>query len=157
MAGNMVVAGPEKREGEAAKRRAVQISFCRDQRGSNAVEFAIIAPVICLMMLVILFYGVYLGIANSLQQISADTGRYAMVGKNAAERNELVGRWITNTAGNYPLIVPARLTYQTVEDGTTLMVSVSYDITYLPQPPMLLTNIVKPPTTILRSATVFIP
>ena len=152
----MVVAGPKKREGKAADRRAVQNSFWSDRRGSNAVEFAIIAPVICLMMLVILFYGVYLGIANSLQQISADTGRYAMVGRDQTERTALVNRWIADTAKNYPLIVPSRLTFKATETGMSLEIKLSYDLSYLP-PPAILTQFVGIPSKIERSATVFVP
>lgn len=128
-----------------------------DRRGSNAVEFAILAPVVCLIFIGILYYGVYLGIANSLQQISADTGRYAMVGKDAAERNALAGRWISDTAKNYPLIVPSRLTYRTVENGTTMMVALTYDLSYLPGAPTIISDIVATPRTLERTATVFVP
>lgn len=148
---------PGRERRSTGKRWRLTPSLLADRRGSNAVEFAILAPVVCLIFVGILYYGVYLGIANSLQQISADTGRYAMVGRDAAERTALAGRWITDTAKNYPLIVPSRLTFQTSETGSTLVVAVSYDLSYLPGPPSILTDLVAAPTTIERSATVYVP
>jgi Flp pilus assembly protein TadG len=142
---------------DARNRRRLVYSFSPDCHGSNAVEFAILAPVVCLLVIGILYYGLYLGIANSLQQISADTGRYAMVGRDATERNKLAGRWISDTARNYPLIVPSRLTFQTSETGSTLVVALSYDITYLPTPPPILSDLIAAPTKIERSATVYVP
>ena len=147
--------GRTVRKAAAPRKRAA--ALLADRRGSNAVEFAILAPVVCLIFMGILYFGVYLGIANSLQQISADTGRYAMVGRDATERSLLAGRWIADTAKNYPLIVPSRLTYQTSESGSTLVVAVSYDLSYLPGPPSILSDLVPAPTTIERSATVYVP
>jgi len=139
------------------KRWRLLPSLLTDRRGSNAVEFAILAPIVCLLVIGILYYGLYLGIANSLQQISADTGRYAMVGRDPAERTTLAGRWISDTAKNYPLIVPSRLTFQTSESGSTLVVALSYDITYLPGAPPILSDLIATPTKIERSATVYVP
>jgi Flp pilus assembly pilin Flp len=127
-----------------------------DRRGSNAVEFALLAPIVCFLLFGLIYFGLYLGIANSLQQISADTGRYAMVGRDQTERTALVNRWIADTAKNYPLIVPSRLTFKATETGMSLEIKLSYDLSYLP-PPAILTQFVGIPSKIERSATVFVP
>jgi Flp pilus assembly pilin Flp len=127
-----------------------------DRRGSNAVEFALLAPIVCFLIFGVIYFGLYLGIANSLQQISADTGRYAMVGRDQTERTALVNRWISDTAKNYPLIVPSRLTFKATETGMSLEIKLSYDLSYLP-PPAILTQFVGIPSKIERSATVFVP
>ncbi len=130
--------------------------FMRQSSGSNSVEFALILTVLLLMIFCMVFFGWYLAIAHSLQQISADTGRYAMVGLTPAERSALVARWIDTDADGYVLIRPEMLTYSEVETDDSLTVTVRYDASYLPTP-VLLTEALGLPDKIERSATVLLP
>lgn len=61
----------------------------RNERGSAAVEFAIIGPVLILMMLGIFTYGGYFLTAHTIQQITNDAARAAIAGLDDAERAQL--------------------------------------------------------------------
>lgn len=126
------------------------------QSGSNAVEFAIVAPVLLLIFFGLTFCGIYLGIAHSLHQISADTSRYAMVGLSPEERSLLVDHWIDQVADDYVLIRPDRLTFSEKEEGGALTVTVNYDASYLPTPPIV-GSALGLSGSIRRSASVLLP
>ncbi|WP_019995849.1 TadE/TadG family type IV pilus assembly protein [Aureimonas ureilytica] len=131
-------------------------SFARCRSGSNAVEFAILAPLLCLILLGTLYIGLYLGVAHSLAQIAADVSRYAMVGDSTDTRRELAQSWLRTTGRDYPLIDPERLTIVVDEKADLLRVSVRYDMSYLPMPD-LLRHSAQVPTSLVRTAAVLIP
>lgn len=124
--------------------------------GSNAVEFALILPVFLVLLFASIAVGWYLGIAHSLEQISADVGRYAMVGLTAEERQALIERRIEADAGSYVLIRPEKLVAAGREDAGSLTVTVRYDASYIPVP-LLLADMVGSMSSIERSATVMLP
>lgn len=131
-------------------------SFLRCRSGSNAVEFAILAPLLCLILLGTLYIGLYLGIAHSLAQIAADVSRYAMVGESADARRQMAETWLQTTGRDYPLIDPRRLALAVDEQADLLRVSVTYDVSYLPMPE-LLRHSAQVPTALVRTAAVLIP
>ena len=67
-----------------------------DLRGSNAVEFALIAPVLMFVVMGIICAALYLAMMNSLAQVAADTARYAMIGLDPAERAKLARAWVSD-------------------------------------------------------------
>ncbi|WP_427024310.1 TadE/TadG family type IV pilus assembly protein [Aureimonas ureilytica] len=131
-------------------------SFARCRSGSNAVEFAILAPLLCLILLGTLYIGIYLGVAHSLAQIAADVSRYAMVGDSPDTRREMAQTWLRTTGRDYPLIDPERLTIAVDEKADLLRVSVRYDMSYLPLPDLLRQS-AQVPTALVRTAAVLIP
>ena len=138
----------------ASGRHPTRFRTCRS--GSNAVEFALLAPFLCAFLFAILLLGLYLGIAHSLAQLTADTSRYAMVGRSSAERGELVSRWVARSGGSYPLLQAARLRVTAAEDEGLFTVSASYDASYLPIP-LIAQDLARLPATIVRSSAVFLP
>ncbi|BAQ44184.1 MULTISPECIES: TadE/TadG family type IV pilus assembly protein [Methylobacterium] len=68
-----------------ASRRLVA-AFARQQSGSAAVEFAIVAPALLAMLLGIIAFGSYLGVAHSLQTAASESARAAVAGLDPAER-----------------------------------------------------------------------
>lgn len=63
--------------------------FSRSRSASAAVEFAIIGPVLLLMMTGIITYGGYFLTAHTVQQLANDAARAAIAGLDDTERAEL--------------------------------------------------------------------
>ena len=53
------------------------LAFCRDQRGSPAVEFALVAPILILLTVGILDIGRVMMTATTLESVARDAARYA--------------------------------------------------------------------------------
>ncbi|MET3899436.1 Flp pilus assembly protein TadG [Devosia sp. UYZn731] len=109
--------------------------WVRDTRATAAIEFAILMPVFLLMLTGMMAYGIYFGAANSIQQLTADAARIAIAGLDQAERNKLVGAFLTNNAGEYLLIDQTRVSFTIGDkpgDPTQYRVTVRYDASDLP-------------------------
>jgi Flp pilus assembly protein TadG len=109
--------------------------WVRDTRATAAIEFAILMPVFLLMLTGMMAYGIYFGAANSIQQLTADAARTAIAGLDQAERNTLVGAFLTNNAGEYLLIDQAKVSFIIGDkpgDPTQYRVTVRYDASDLP-------------------------
>lgn len=103
--------------------------------GSTAVEFAILAPVYILLMLGMTAYGIYLGAAHSVQQLSADAARTAVAGLDAQERQALARRFIDGNADAYLFIDRTRLAVEVgdnADDASQFDVVLAYDASRLP-------------------------
>jgi Flp pilus assembly protein TadG len=131
-------------------------AFRHCERGSNAVEFALVAPLLCFMLLAMVYLGIYLGTAHSLAQVAADVSRYAMVGRDRTERNVLAQSWMTTSGASYSLVNRNRMTLRTDEADDLMTVSIVYDISYLPIPP-LLSQTLDLKGSIVKTAAVHIP
>ena len=136
--------------------RRPRASLLKDRHGTAVVEFAILTPVFLLMLTGMLAYGIYFGAAHSVQQLAADAARTAIAGLNEAERNSLVEAYLTQNAGAYALLNPARLDHaigDSPTDPSQYVVRLSYDATDLPiwnlYPPLPL-----PGKTIVHGATI---
>lgn len=130
--------------------------FLQDRRGANAVEFALLAPVLFLLFLGITYSAFYLGVSHSLAQIAADAARYAMVGISQEERGRLAGEWVHDSASAYSLLNPDLVSFRTREVGSALEVAVEYEMTFVPQPP-LLGHVVEFPARLSRTTAVLVP
>ena len=106
-----------------------------DQSGAAAVEFALIAPFLTLLLLGMIAYAIYFGAAHSVRQLAADAARTAISGLNANERQDLVKKFIAANAPSYSFIDPAKITYKVGDsavDPNQFAISVSYDAQALP-------------------------
>nr|WP_281352144.1 MULTISPECIES: TadE/TadG family type IV pilus assembly protein [Chelativorans] len=106
----------------------------RNCRGSAAVEFALVAPVLVLLFTGMIAYGIYFGAMHSLQQLAADAARASLAGLNDAERTDLVARFLDENASGYAFIDPRKLDVETVSNptGTQFVVRLRYDAKDLP-------------------------
>lgn len=127
----------------------------RCRKGANAVEFALIAPILFFLLLGICYISIYLSIGHSLAQLAADASRYALSGLTRTERIELAGRWASDSSNVYGFVNPARLKVSAVESSNALRVTVAYDMTYLPVPPIV-GAVVTLPKVMQRSSTVLV-
>ncbi len=106
-----------------------------DDKGTSAIEFALIVPVFLTFVFGILAYGVYFGAMHSVQQLAADAARASVGGMTNTERAALAQAFVTNAASRYAFIVPAKIqtTAQAMQgDPNSFEVSVRYDSSELP-------------------------
>lgn len=106
-----------------------------NERGTAAIEFAILAPVFLLMLTGMMAYAIYFGAAHSIQQLAADAARTAIAGLDETERNALVGRFLDINADGYLLIERERLSYRIgdrPDDPSQYRVTIAYDASDLP-------------------------
>jgi len=106
-----------------------------DTRGSVAVEFALISPILILSMLGMAAYGIYFGAAHSVQQLSADSARIAVAGITSSEREQLVKDYISKNSGDYMFLKTTAITVRVADaaaDPTQSNISIQYDAKDLP-------------------------
>ncbi len=123
-----------------------------DRGGASAVEFALIAPVLLLMMCGTCVYAVWFLLAVSVQSLAVESARASLAGLDDSERRTLAEAFIQKRAAQIGL-PPSHVT-QTVEidrDGTR--VTVRFDAS--DHPAMALKHLVPaPPDIIERTAVV---
>lgn len=144
---------PEFEDKEA---RPGLLDLSRDERGANAVEFALIVPVLLTLLLAMAYLSFYFSVGHSLAQVAADASRYAMVGIDPSERATLAARWIGDPARTYGVIDNRRLQVSILETGGALRVTMAYDMTHLPTPPII-GAVIALPARMERSSTVLVP
>lgn len=130
--------------------------FRQNRSGTAAVEFAILSPILILILLGMVAYGIYFGASHSIQQLAADAARTAIAGLSASERETLVTDFIDRNAGEYPFIDPRKLVVEarnSTNDGSQFIVSISYDASSLPIWG-LFNGLAMPGTTIERTSTI---
>lgn len=104
------------------------------ERGSAAIEFALIIPVLLLFVVGGLCYGVYFSVANTVQQIAADTARATVAGLSDDERAAIATQHASQVGKSFALIDPARLTVVTKTSSASpdlYEVVVTYDASKL--------------------------
>jgi Flp pilus assembly protein TadG len=122
---------------DGTSRRATlsSLSLSRDQKGTSAVEFALLAPIFIMLFLGMAAYGIYFGASHSVQQLAADAARTAVAGLNATERSTLATNFISRNASGYPFVDPKKVTVEardSAADGSQFVVAVKYDASTLP-------------------------
>jgi Flp pilus assembly protein TadG len=127
--------------------------MARCDSGAVAVEFAIIGPVLLVMLLGIAAYGGYFWVAHAVQQVANDAARVAIGGLDEAERAQLAQGVIVQQIGDYAYLT-ANAAEVTLDDADqTLTVNVAYDASHTPF--WSLGGLVPmPSSTIVRTATI---
>ena len=110
-----------------------QLARCRS--GTSAIEFAIVAPILILLLFGMVAYGIYLGASHSVQQIAADAARTAVAGLDENERISLADSYIEHNADDYPFVDRSKLALDIKDnpaDTNEFTVAISYDARDLP-------------------------
>ena len=126
----------------------------KEENGTAAIEFAIVGPVLILLVMGMLSYGGYFWLAHSIQQTANDSARAAVAGLNASERQSLAQATMTTDLANSDALAASHATL-TVDssDSTAIAVTVSYDASSTPY--FALNKLLPmPSSTITRTATV---
>jgi Flp pilus assembly protein TadG len=107
----------------------------KDCRGVAAIEFAILAPVLLMILFGISAYGIYFSAVSSLQELTADAARASVAGISAAERQTIVTNYVAQSSPNYRLLSRNAITVTTAPfpgDPTRYSVTLRTDISSLP-------------------------
>jgi Flp pilus assembly protein TadG len=98
------------------------------------VEFAIVSPVLFLVILGILAFGYVIGIQHGVQQLASEAARASVGGLSNAERAQIARAFIDQNLGAYPLLRPARLSVEAAPgaSASSFAVSLTYDLSDLP-------------------------
>ena len=108
--------------------------LAKNNRATSAVEFALIAPFLMLLIASILAYGSIFATSLSLQQVAAETARATIGGLSDAERKTLAQAKLNAIADDYPLLDVAKVTFEfDAGTGTELSrVTLHYDMSNHP-------------------------
>lgn len=109
--------------------------FRKDRSGVAAIEFAIAAPLLFMLVAGILVYGLYFGTAHAVQQLAADSARASIPGLTDAERAQLATAHAQQSVQNYILLDQSQLQIDARADagnGAIFVVTITYDASRLP-------------------------
>ncbi|HEY0270029.1 MAG TPA: TadE/TadG family type IV pilus assembly protein [Sphingomonas sp.] len=124
----------------------------RDAGGAAIIEFAIVLPVLLALIMGIVSYGDWFLTAHGVQQAANDGARAAIGGMSAAEREALADTATQTSLRRAGMLDPAHLITTVDDDGSTLVVRLSYDASA--DPLLHLSFAHAPGTTIQRSAAI---
>lgn len=118
----------------------------RRREGAAAVEFALVGPILVLLLIAIVVYGGWFLMAQSVQALASEGARAAVGGLDAVERDALARREVTAAVRGVALD-PDRTTIEVSEEAGRLRVVVVYDTGdslvmalggMLPRPPVVI-------------------
>ena len=95
--------------------------FGRDNRGVAAIEFALLAPVLIMLLLGIFQVGFGMHAHNALRALSMDTARYVVVEyqKKKTLTNSQIATWAKDRAASGPyVLISSRLTTSVTSAAT---------------------------------------
>jgi Flp pilus assembly protein TadG len=121
--------------------------------GSSAIEFAMVAPILILLMFGMAIYGKVLANYIAVQQLAAEAARASVGGLTNSERATLATSYVSNNLASYPLLNPSLLTIATNPQSNVFQVKVTYNMA---SDPMLQIagSVPLPGTTLIGSAAV---
>ncbi|CAN5122544.1 hypothetical protein BH10PSE1_BH10PSE1_13970 [soil metagenome] len=123
------------------------------REGSTAVEFALVGPLLIMMLAGMVVYGGWFWLAQSVQSLATESARAAMGGLDDTERRELARAYVIRETAQGSALEPALITTTVTSDANAIRVRIAYDAHA--HPILLLAGpLPKPPTLIERSAVV---
>lgn len=113
----------------------MQFKRLKDNRGTSALEFAIIAPVFLFLIAGMIAYGIYFGAAHSVQQAAAEAARASVAGLDNDERRELATAAVSITTRGDSLLKADHMKVEVTSNPAEpdlFQVTLSYDASHLP-------------------------
>jgi Flp pilus assembly protein TadG len=104
----------------------------RCRAGAAAVEFAIVGPILLMLLLGILVYGGYFLMAHSVQQLANDSARAALGGLTDDERKQLASNTLANELPTYGFLNPKLVQLAYADQSQVMTVNISYDASASP-------------------------
>lgn len=134
------------------RRRGFLSRFRRDRRGVAAIEFAIVAPLLIMMMFGMIMYGSWFRMAHSVQSMASEGARAAIAGLDPAEREQLARAFVGLQVGDLGLD-SAKAAVEVESTPNVIRVNIAYDAS--DHPLMALSGLIpSPPKVIRRTAVV---
>jgi len=103
-----------------------QTNWRSDIQGATALEFALISPLLLLMLGGIIDYGNYFATAHAVQQSVNDAARAAIAGTTAQERLQIARTAAASDLASYNFLTPGKGTLSIDEGSQSLVVSLVY-------------------------------
>lgn len=107
--------------------RAARPSLATDHRGAALVEFALLLPVLSLLLIGVIGYGQHFLYAHGAQQLANDAARAAIAGRSAAERRSLAEQSVAAGVATTRIIAANRVAVEAQEAAGTVTVRVAFD------------------------------
>ncbi len=134
------------------RRRGFLSRFRRDRRGVAAIEFAIVAPLLIMMMFGMIMYGSWFWMAHSVQSMASEGARAAIAGLDPAEREQLARAFVGLQVEDLGLD-SAKAAVEVESTPNVIRVDIAYDAS--DHPLMALSGLIpSPPKVIRRTAVV---
>lgn len=126
------------RYGESSSRR----------QGSAAIEFALVGPLMVLMLVGMVVYGGWLWLAQSVQTLATESARAAVAGLDSAERISLAEAFIAAEAEDGAGLARSRLAVTVESDEQAIRVHVAFDAS--DHWVMTMASLLPPPPAVIR-------
>ena len=128
------------------------VKMQRDRRGAALIEFALLAPLLLMLLMGIVSYGSWYLVAHGVQQAANDAARAALGGVNVSERATIARDTAIRAIDRGSGTLGERAAVTVEDDGTSLVVRIAYDAS---DNPALRSGVLPmPPTLIRRDAAV---
>ena len=93
-----------------------------------AVEFAILGPLMIVMLMSMVVYGGWMWLAQSVQTLATESARAAVGGLDTAERIRLANAFVDAEAQTSVGLARDRLTLAVESDADAIRVRIAFDI-----------------------------
>jgi Flp pilus assembly protein TadG len=103
-----------------------------DASGAAAIEFAIVGPLLFVLLLGILSYGGYFWTAHAVQQLANNGARAAIAGLDSTERRSLAEASMQEELAAYDTLRPEAASLTIDDEPDRLAVRISYDASSTP-------------------------
>ena len=125
----------------------------RSERGSAAVEFAMVGPLFILLLIGSVVYGGWMWMAQGVQHLAAEGARAAIAGIDVDERDTLARSAVSGSLDGATILDPEAVQVEVTSDTGAIRVTITYDASG--HPLMALARLVpSPPRTIRREAVI---
>lgn len=99
-----------------------------DDRGAVLIEAAFVLPLVIILLLGSVSYGVWFMAAHSVQQAANEGARAVLAGIDAEDREAIVAEVVSEGVLSAGTVDASKVTVETELEGNVYTVSVSYDI-----------------------------
>lgn len=127
--------------------------MARCERGASAVEFALIAPLMLVLVFAIIVYGSWFWMAQSLQMMASEAARVAVAGLSADERESLVRSYVQSASAQSMGLDPDGIEVSVATDALSISVQLRYQASAHPLQAFAVL-LPPPPAHIIRTAVV---
>lgn len=125
----------------------------RSERGSAAVEFALVGPMFIMLLIGTVVYGGWMWMAQGVQHLAAEGARAAIAGVDGEERTALARSAVSDSLDGTTILDPDAIQVAVISDSGAIRVTITYDASG--HPFMALAKLVpSPPQSISREAVV---
>lgn len=115
-------------------RRFAHRNALKDERGVAAIEFAMVCPILVMLLLGIICYGIEFGIMHSVQELASTAARASVGGLSDTERESIARSTVASALPNYQLLRADKLTVNfSVDPANSQLyrVKLRYDPSYI--------------------------